>query len=279
MMWNRSLRRMLTVVGVLMVALLVLGACTVGGGEATVEETGGDIPEVVVAMGDTGPSIAAEVPSGVVAINLSAAPGALLARLNEGVTLEQLNEGLSQPDPTAAVSLVSLLGGASNTTDGKLIVDLQAGQHVLVNCPEDGPPSAVPFTAGEASGATAPTPDVTVDLVDFNFAIPAEIEAGPKVWQISNKGQQWHEMAIVKLIDGATVDDVLAMLQSEEEPAGPPPFEDVAFWSPNSPGETGYVTWDLPAGEYTVLCFLPDLAGDMSAHAAHGMVATLIVTE
>lgn len=279
MMWNRSLRRMLTVVGVLMVALLVLGACTVGGGEATVEETGGDIPEVVVAMGDAGPSIAAEVPSGVVAINLNAAPGALLARLNEGVTLEQLNEGLSQPDPTAAVSLVSLLGGASNTTDGKLIVDLQAGQHVLVNFPEDGPPSAVPFTAGEASGATAPTPDVTVDLVDFNFAIPAEIEAGPKVWQISNKGQQWHEMAIVKLSDGATVDDVLAMLQSEEEPAGPPPFEDVAFWSPNSPGETGYVTWDLPAGEYTVLCFLPDLAGDMSAHAAHGMVATLIVTE
>lgn len=279
MTWNRSLRRMLTVVGVLMVALLVLGACTMGGGEATVEETGGDIPEVVVAMGDTGPSIAAEVPSGVVAINLNAAPGALLARLNEGVTLEQLNEGLTQPDPTAAVSLVSLLGGASNTTDGKLIVDLQAGQHVLVNFPEDGPPSAVPFTAGEASGATAPTPDVTVDLVDFNFAIPAEIEAGPKVWQISNKGQQWHEMAIVKLSDGATVDDVLAMLQSEEEPAGPPPFEDVAFWSPNSPGETGYVTWDLPAGEYTVLCFLPDLAGDMSAHAAHGMVATLIVTE
>ncbi len=279
MMWNRSLRRMLTVVGVLMVALLVLGACTMGGGEATVEETGGDIPEVVVAMGDTGPSIAAEVPSGVVAINLSAAPGALLARLNEGVTLEQLNEGLSQPDPTAAVSLVSLLGGASNTTDGKLIVDLKPGQHVLVNFPEDGPPSAVPFTAGEASGATAPTPDVTVDLVDFNFAIPAEIEAGPKVWQISNKGQQWHEMAIVKLSDGATVDDVLAMIQSEEEPAGPPPFEDVAFWSPNSPGETGYVTWDLPAGEYTVLCFLPDLAGDMSAHAAHGMVATLIVTE
>ncbi len=279
MTWNRSLRRMLTVVGVLMVALLVLGACTMGGGEATVEETAGDIPQIAVEMGDAGPSIAAEVPSGVVAFNLSAAPGALLARLNEGVTLEQLNEGLSQPDPTAAVALVSLLGGASNTTDGQLIVDLQAGQHVLVNFPEDGPPSAVPFTAGEPSGATAPVADVTVDLVDFNFAIPAEIEAGPQVWQISNKGQQWHEMAIVKLSEGATVADVVAMLQSEEEPAGPPPFEEVAFWSPNSPGETGYATWDLPAGEYTVICFLPDLAGDMTSHAAHGMVATLTVTE
>lgn len=271
---------MLTVVGVLMLVVLALGACTMmGGGEAAVEEAAGAIPEVAIEMGDAGPSIAAEVPSGVVAINLNAAPGALLARLNEGVTLDQFNEGLSQPDPTAAVALVSLLGGASNTTDGKLIVDLQAGQHVLVNFPEDGPPSAVSFTAGEASGATAPAADVTVDLVDFNFAIPAEIEAGPKVWQISNKGQQWHEMAIVKLNEGASIDDVLAMLQSEEESAAPPPFEEVAFWSPNSPGETGYVTWDLPAGEYTVICFLPDLAGDMTSHAAHGMVATLTVTE
>ena len=279
MTWNRSLRRMLTVVGVLMVALLVLGACTMGGGEATVEETAGDIPQIAVEMGDAGPSIAAEVPSGVVAFNLSAAPGALLARLNEGVTLEQLNEGLSQPDPTAAVALVSLLGGASNTTDGRLIVDLQAGQHVLVNFPDDGPPSAAPFTAGEPSGATLPAADVTVDLVDFNFAIPSEIEAGPKVWQISNKGAQWHEMFIVKLNEGATIDDVLAMLQSEEESTEPPLFEEVAFWSPNSPGQTGYVTWDLPAGEYTVICFLPDLAGDFSAHAAHGMVANLTVTE
>lgn len=272
--------RWLPLLAMLLLAALALGACTMmGGAEATVEDTVGAIPEVMIEMGDAGPTIAAEVPSGVVAFNVSAAPDAFLARLNGGVSLEQFIEALSQPDPTAAVSLVSLLGGASNTADGQLIVELQPGQHVLVNFPEDGPPTTVPFTAGEPSGATAPTADVTVDLVDFNFAIPAEIEAGSKVWRISNKGQQWHEMAIVKLSEGATVDDVLAMVQSEEEPAGPPPFEDVAFWSPNSPGETGYVTWDLPAGEYTVICFLPDLAGDMSPHASHGMVATLTVTE
>ena len=280
MMWNRKLRRIGLVASVLMLVVLVLGACTMmGGGEAAVEEAAGDIPEVMIEMGDAGPTIAAEVPSGVVAFNTAVAPDAGLARLNEGATLEQLNEALGQPDPTAALALVSLLGGASNTADGKVIVDLKPGRHVLINFPEDGPPTVAPFTAGEPSGATAPTADVVVDLVDFNFAIPAEIEAGPKVWQISNKGEQWHEMAIVKLSEGATVDDVLAMLQSEEETEGPPPFEDIAFWAPNSPGETGYVTWDLPAGEYTVICFLPDLAGDMTSHAAHGMVATLTVTE
>lgn len=258
-----------------LMVLLILSACSALGGE----EAGSDIPEVEVAAADSGLTVPENVPSGVVAFDLSAAPDALPARLNEGVTMDQLNEALAQPDPFAALSLVSLLGGGSNTTDGKLIVDLKAGQHAIVSFPEDGPPAVYPFTAGDPSGAVAPTADITVDLVDFNFAIPSEIETGPKVWQINNKGQQWHEMGIMKLGEGVTVDDVLAMMASEEPAEGPPPFEEVVFWAPNSPGETGYVTWDLPPGEYTVLCFLPDLAGDMTPHLAHGMVAELTVTE
>ncbi len=276
MMFNRLMRRgssLLFMVTVLM--LLALGACTMMGGAAS----SGDIPEVTIEKTDTGYTIPSEVPSGVVALKWVGEGEGLPARLNEGVTMEQLNEALTQPDPFAMLSLVSLLGGASNTTDDRLIVDLQPGQHVVIDFPEDGPPMVYPFTAGEASGAAAPAADVTVDLVDFNFAIPAEITTGSKVWQINNKGQQWHEMAIVRLGEGVTMDDVLAMLASEEPTDGPPPFEEIAFWAPNSPGETGYVTLDLPPGEYTVLCFLPDLAGDMSAHAAHGMVASLVVTE
>lgn len=271
---KRSPRLLLLALAAL--ALAALTGCQLmgSGGEAAV-----GAPEVVVEMTDAGVSVPAEVPSGVVSFDLSAVPGALPARLNEGVTLDQLNETLANPDPFAALALVSLLGGGSNTTDGKLTVDLKPGAHAVVNFPEDGPPSVAGFTAGAASGAAVPQPDVTVDLVDFSFVAPTQIETGPKVWQINNKGTQWHEMGIVKLSEGASVDDVLAMLQSEEPPDGPPPFEEVAFWAPNSPGETGWVTWDLPPGEYTVICFLPDLAGDMTPHAAHGMVAQLTVTE
>lgn len=275
MMFDRSVKReyVLIVLGIL--AMLVLSACSVMGGEEAV----GEIPEVVFELTESGLSVPEEVPSGVVAIKTIGEVEGLPGRLNDGVTLDQLNKALTQPDPFAALGLLTLLGGASNTTDDRVITDLEPGQHVFVNFPEDGPPEAHPFTAGEASGATAPVPDVTVDLVDFNFAIPNEIESGPKVWQINNKGNQWHEMAIVKLSEGTTVDDVVAMLESEEPTEGPPPFEEVAFWAPNSPGETAYVTWDLPPGEYTVICFLPDIAGDMSAHASHGMVADLTVTE
>jgi hypothetical protein len=258
-----------------LIAIVALGACTLMGGD----EAGRDIPLVAVVADENGLTVPESVPSGIVAFDMSAAADALPARLNEGVTLDQVNEALGQPDPFAVLALVSLLGGSSHTTDGRLIVDLKPGEYVIISMPQDGPPTVAPFSAGDPSEAAAPAADITVDLVDFNFAIPSEIESGPKVWQINNKGEQWHEMAIVKLSEGTTIDDVVAMLSSAEQADGPPPFEEVAFWTPSSPGETGYVTWDLPPGEYTVLCFLPDIAGDMSAHAAHGMVANLTVTE
>ena len=275
MQFSQSMKRGVVLVALGLLAMVLLGACTMLGGE----EAGVAIPEIVVEATETGLNVPGETPSGIVAFVMGDVPGALPARLNEGVTMDQLNEALAQPDPFAALGLLTLLGGASNTTDGRVIVDLKPGEHVILNFPENAAPAVYPFTAGDPSGATAPAADVTVDLVDFNFALQPEISSGPQVWQINNKGQQWHEMAIVKLNEGASVDDVLTMLQSGEESAEPPPFEQVAFWSPNSPGETGYVTWDLPAGEYTVLCFLPDIAGDMTANAAHGMVATLTVTE
>ncbi len=273
MQFSQSMKRGVVLVALGLLATVLLGACTVMGGE----EASVAIPEIVVEATDTGLSVPADTPSGIVAFKM--VPGALPARLNEDVTLDQLNEALAQPAPFAALGLLTLLGGASNTTDGRVIVDLQPGQHVILNFPENAAPAVYPFTAGDPSGATAPAADVTVDLVDFNFALQPEISAGLKVWQINNKGQQWHEMAIVKLNEGVTTDDLLAMMQAEAPPEGPLPYEEIAFWTPNSPGETGYVTWDMPAGEYTVICFLPDIAGDMTAHAAHGMVAMLTVTE
>lgn len=60
----------------------------------------------------------------------------------------------------------------------------------------------------------------------------------------------------------------------------PPPFEPIAFWSPMGAGAQAWVEWDLPPGEFTVLCFLPDLAdGQGTPHLMHGMVRTLTVTE
>ncbi len=275
MMAHHWERRAVGLVVASMLILPALSACTVMGGA----DAGSAIPEVMIEATDAGYMIPAEVPSGVVALKLVGEAEGFPARLNEGVTLEQANEALSQPSPFAALGLMSLLGGSSTTTDDRLILDLKPGQHAFLAFEEGGPPSIHPFMAGEPGGATAPTADVIVDLVDFNFAVPAEISTGPKVWQISNKGEQWHQMSILKLNEGVTVDDLVAMMSAEAPPEGEPPYEEIASWSPSSPGETGWVTWDLPPGEYTVFCALPDIAGEMMPHAAKGMVANLTVTE
>ena len=242
----------------------------------------GEIPVVTLRVTEAGLEAPAAIPSGVVAVAVEGGnPESMpeLARLNEGVTMEQLNEALSQPDPMAPLQLVSLLGSASASADGQVIYDLQPGAYVAVLFMPDGPPQVIPVTSGAPSGATAPTADVAVSLVDFNFAMPDKIAAGPQVWQIDNAGQQWHEMGIVQLNEGMTMEDVLEWVASmgPEGPSGPLPFAESAFWSPMGPGQRAWVAWDLPAGEYTVICFLPDLAGDMSSHAAHGMVRTLTV--
>jgi hypothetical protein len=271
--------------GVLAAALLAGCApvSTLPGSSAagTAPEAAAAIPVVTIRVTEAGMEAPAEMPSGVVAVAIEGGDPEnlpMLARLNEGVTMEQLGEALGQPDPMAALPLVSLLGGAASV-DGQVIYDLTPGDYAVVSFPADGPPSAAPIVAGEPSGAAPPTPDITVSLVDFSFAMPDKIATGPQVWQIENAGEQWHEMPILKLNEGVTIDDVLAMMAESGPggPEGPPPFEIVAFWSPMGAGEKAWVTWDLPPGEYTVICFLPDLAGDMSPHVAHGMVRTLVV--
>lgn len=260
----------------------MLTACTPAATPAPATPAAVEIPTVTVEVTANGIAVPAEVPSGIVAFavqNNSGSQGSPeIVRLNDGVTVDQLNEALASGDDMAALALVSLQGAPSASVDNKVTYNLAAGTYVAALFPENGPPMVQPFTSGAASGAAAPSADVSAQLVDFQFIIPDEIKAGPQVWQIENNGEQWHEMGILKFNEGATMDDLMAMLQSEEA-SGPPPFQDVAFWSPMAPGQTAWVTWDLPAGEYTVVCFLPDLAGDGTPHLAHGMVRTLTVTE
>ena len=109
--------------------------------------------------------------------------------------------------------------------------------------------------------------------------LPDEIAAGPQLWQIENLGKQWHEMIIVQLNEGVSVDDVMTMLM-EAGPEGPqdePPFQDFGGWSPISEGNRAWGTFDLPPGEYTVICFLPDVMADMAPHVAKGMIRQLVV--
>jgi hypothetical protein len=275
--------------GVGLVVLLVMGVLSACGGTgaattdvepaaAVVEQAAaGQMPELVVTKNGNDLVVPDTVPAGPVLFVNETGGSADLNRLNDGVTPEQLQQQVAE-DVEAAIEMITMYGGPM-VPGGQVVYDVKPGNYVVAATDDEGNVTGLAFLeAGEPSGATPPTADINVDLVDFAFAMPTEIESGPKMWQISNKGTQWHEMAVIKLADGATVDDVLAMIMSEGEPSGPPPFEMVGGWTPIGAGETAWTTMDLPPGEYTVLCFLPDLNGDFSPHLTHGMVASLTVT-
>lgn len=264
----------------LLVFALILGACQ----RAQVPETGSDSGEVTFDITDTAINGPAQASAGIVTIigrNTSQEPRSLiLVRLNPDISMEQFLETF-QENPDNAIDLVTLLGGrdvAAGETN-QYAIDLQEGTHVVIGFPEgEAPPLLASFdVAGEPQGSPPPA-DVTVNLFDFAFAIPENINPGSQTWLVENNGEQWHELVIVQLNPGVTSEDIINMMHQEQEPQGPPPWEDVAFFGPISQGERAWITLDLPAGEYTALCFLPDFSSG-EAHLEKGMIQSFMVQE
>jgi hypothetical protein len=283
------MRKRQTMVGwkltVVLVVMALAAACTPA---AAPTPTAVPIPEVTVEVSDSGITAPAEMPAGLVAVTIQnsgqAPAGPIFARLNDGVTQEQFLETMATDESgTAALAMVTLLGGAQAApgASARAVYDLQPGNYVAVGLAE-GPPQIASFTvaAGSSAAPAEPAATVNAELKDFQFTLPDQIKAGAQTWKIENTGGQWHEMGIFKLNEGVTVDDLMAMMMSGEESGGPPPFEQMAFWSPMSEGQHAWMDVDLPAGTYTVLCFLPDFASTPPvSHLEHGMVRTLTVTE
>lgn len=90
--------------------------------------------------------------------------------------------------------------------------------------------------------------------------MPDEIKAGPMWWQLTNKGTQPHDLSIHKLGDGLTLEDLEAQLEAAEaDPQAPPP-EGAAPLAAVGVGQTMWIQYDLPAGDYVVLCQVPDFS-------------------
>ncbi len=231
----------------------------------------------------------AEVQSGWVTVNFSnvgkEAHHAQFARLNDGVTPQQIQDALKQSEQ-AALALVSLVGGPSvidPNGNGSVTMNLAPGQYMLL-CflpSADGVPhlakgmvALLTVKGAGASTAAEPKADVTVNMADFHYTMPAEVKAGKQVWKVVNDGPQPHEIVVLKLEDGKTPDDVFAFFA---KPEGKPPFTSIGGMQGISKGAApAFINFDLQPGTYVALCNIPD-ATTGKAHAELGMVMPFTV--
>jgi len=125
---------------------------------------------------------------------------------------------------------------------------------------------------GSASVAPAAARVVRVVGEDFKFDAPDVIPAGLTEFRFLNKGPSLHHMAVLRLTDGKTVDDLQKALANP----GPAPSWVKEMGGPNAPapGVEANATMRLEPGNYALICFV-DLGGP--PHFTKGMLRPLRV--
>lgn len=268
------------IMGLLALALVACNTASAG----TRAVLAGQIPEITIKAADFSFDAPDQIEAGLVKVNLvnngQEPHHAQIVRLNEGVTLEQFQTALHEGE-AAAFPLIAFVGGPGLIDPGlstQVTLDLTPGQYVLL-CfvpSHDGMPHLAKgmvrpievVAATEPAEVAKPVADAIIKLVDFSFVMPAEVKAGPQVWEVVNEGPQPHEIMLVKLAEGTTMTDVQAFLQ---HPHGMPPFSQIGGFQGINPGQSGWLNLDLTPGEYVAVCHIPDPASG-HAHSELGMV-------
>jgi hypothetical protein len=125
---------------------------------------------------------------------------------------------------------------------------------------------------------------LTVTAREYAFDVEGEIQAGSVSIAVDNAGEEVHELAIGKLVDGKSVDDVRAALEaagdSEDALDGIAESDSAidSIGGIQAPG-TGYTITGagVEPGEYVLLCFIPNSEG--VPHFSLGMVTGFTVSD
>lgn len=173
------------------------------------------------------------------------------------LVIDSISDVQVHDDGRLSAELVASFGGAQLSRERWILVE--SGDYLLVDETPDLP-------------VEAPEGAVTIDAVmlDFEFelsesTVPAD---QPLVFKVTNEGEYPHELVIIQLPEGATVDQVLD---------GTVGFEEIAFfgatYSESGQPAPDLVLTGLPAGTYTVVCIVD--VPDGIPHVARGMIAEL----
>lgn len=246
---------------------------------------------VTVTATDFKLDIPAKVPAGAVTMRLvnngKELHQAQIIRLDEGKTMADFQQAMKHEGPPPG--WVRFVGGPNGVPPGQETTStatLVPGQYVVV-CfipGTDGVPHAMkgmmqPF---EVTGGTGPTAGAllvaedTVRLADYSFDTSRPLTPGRHTILVENTAAQPHELVLLRLAPGKTVDD-FGKWATTGGMKGPPPAMPLGGVGAMDPGGQGVFTADLTPGDYGLICFVPD-AKDGKLHLVHGMMKQIKVS-
>ncbi|MDQ2716923.1 MAG: hypothetical protein M3Z08_18615, partial [Chloroflexota bacterium] len=240
----------------------------------------------IIAQDDT-LEMPGSIPAGLVDIKLVNAGRqphqATLTRLNAGTQLSQM-QTILQSSALMTSPRLTFVGGPATIQPGtsqEVLLLLVPGSYVAL-CFVPGPDRLAHINKGMMASFTVtsdsywkregtPGADLVVTLKDYSIGMPASITTEPIMVQVTNTGQQPHEMQLARLVPGVTKQDVLAFMAAPS--AKQPPFVLVGGMGTLAPGTTGRVMLHLAPGNYVALCSIPAPATN-TAHLFLGMIAS-----
>jgi hypothetical protein len=272
-----------------MMALMALAACHTGESQHRLAKAADAAPTAMtVTASDFTFDGPAEIPAGLTTIRLVNRGPSLhhiqLIKLEQGKTVDDLLAAFKAPGPPP--NWISYAGGPNPPEPGSttnVTLTLEPGSYAMV-CfipTPDGTPHvmkgmarALSVTGPSRPGMTEESPDVVMKLVDYDFQLSKPLTAGRHTIRIENSAAQPHEIAIVRLKLGKTPLDFAAW---GEKQVGPAPGTVQGGVSAIMPGMHASVGVELPAGDYGLICFIPDVK-DGKPHFVHGMAKLIKVT-
>ena len=161
--------------------------------------------------------------------------------------------------------MVAFFAAYANDDVENAIHDIDAWE--TENCGIDHSDDAPELAEGASTEIEDDANRVDVVATDYAFDIPATLEAGRTSFVLTNDGKEAHFLLIVKLAEGVTLDEAMAVEDPEGMIEGE--WETVGLAAPGGEDEET-ITFDLEPGTYGALCFIPGPDGQ-TPHAFMGM--------
>lgn len=179
-----------------------------------------------------------------------------------------------------ALANTQILGGVSGGGSGTIVLP-KAGSYTPISLGQRGVVVGKPFMVrGPARSSSAPRTDGTIVAKaglawGGSTSLPAK---GSFLFKNKRSAGIPHFVVLQQVAEGTTTDQVLEFLQSGDE--GQPPWGLPAGMETGSlsAGRSMTVDYDLPAGQYVVMCFFPDPEMGGMPHALMGMLEMIHLT-